>query len=246
MAKDFTFKQFHIKGFNCGMPISTDAILLGAWANILDSESILDIGAGTGILSIMCAQRNALAQIKGVELDQGAFDAATFNYLHCPWYQRLQAIHAPIVTFTQQYIQQGLTVSAIICNPPYFNSGEKAENKQRALARHTDTLSHQDLIDCCGRLLKEKGKAHFVLPKAEGEAFMALVASTNRCGLTLTRLMNVKTTVNKPVTRLLIEFTKITQQRDTGCVDTAQLIIHEGEHYSEDFVALTNDFYLKL
>jgi len=171
MAKDFTFKQFHIKASECGMPVSTDAILLGAWANIQDSCSILDIGCGTGVLSLMCAQRNAVAQITGVEIEINAFQATTTNYKNSPWKQRLHSNHIDIKHFVEQSVKQKREFEAIICNPPYFNEGEEAQNKQRAMARHTNTLSHLDLLNYCSTLLKENGSAHFVLPKTEGEAF---------------------------------------------------------------------------
>jgi len=243
MAKDFTFKQFHIKGFDCGMPVSTDAILLGAWANIQQKNSILDIGCGTGVLSIMCAQRNSLAQIIGVELDSHAVHAATVNYQNCPWLARLQAIHASITDLTQDYLERDMRVSAIICNPPYFNEGEVAAETKRAMARHTQTLSHQTLIDCCGDLLLANGTAHFVLPKFEGEQFIKRVMQSENSGLVLSRLLQIKTTVQKPVSRLLIELTKKSAPNE---VINEELIIHQGEHYSADFISLTKDFYLKL
>lgn len=246
MAKGFTFKKFHINAFECGMPVSTDAVLLGAWANIEDSSSILDIGCGTGLLSIMCAQRNVIAEIIGVEIEHNAFQATTENYKNSLWDNRLRCIQSDIKNFTAHSIKMNKKFESIICNPPYFNDGEESLNQQRAIARHTTTLSHTNLLAYCEVLLSDNGKAHFVLPKKEGEVFINLLNVTennNRYNLKLIRRADVKTTVNKPVTRILIEIVK---QQQHVKVQYEQLTIHDGEGYSDEFIDLTKDFYLKM
>lgn len=257
MAKDFTFKQFHINAFQCGMPVSTDAVLLGAWANITKVKTILDIGCGTGLLAIMCAQRNQTAQITAVEIEHNAFNAATQNSLNSLWSSRLCVKHIAI----QDFVSTAVTVDAIICNPPYFNSGEQSQTSQRAVARHTSSLSHQNLLSYCDRLLNEKGTASFILPKQEGLMFIHLLEGMQLNGsvcLTLSRLTYVKTTFNKLANRVLIELTKsalskqlmarnlITKQAKAIDVDKNELTIHDGSGYSADFISLTKDFYLKM
>lgn len=244
MAKDFTFKQFHINAFDCGMPVSTDGILLGAWADIQESRHILDIGSGSGLLSIMCAQRNAIAEITGVEIESNAFQATSKNYNKSPWKQRLHSIHIDIKDFVEQSITEGTRFESIICNPPYFNDGEQAHDKQRAIARHTSTLSHSDLLKYCELLLEDNGKAHLVLPKKEGEAFIKLLSEPRYNNqLKLMRLTDVKTTFNKPVSRILIELIKQKAQPE---IKREQIIIHNEDTYSAEFIRLTKDFYLKM
>ncbi|WP_231897915.1 tRNA1(Val) (adenine(37)-N6)-methyltransferase [Vibrio tapetis] len=233
ITKDFNFKQFSIYGGMSGMPVSTDGILLGAWSTIEKSENILDIGTGTGLLSLMCAQRNQQAKITAIELDDHAYEAATHNFSHSPWQERLCLKHQNILTW-----QPEVTFDHIICNPPYFNHGEQARLQQRAAARHTDTLPHDKLLLKAWGLLSVEGRASFILPKMEGDQFIQLATSQ---GWSLTRYCEVKTSTRKPVSRLLFELSKKPSETLIN-----ELVIHTKEQYSDDFISLTHDFYLKM
>jgi len=243
MAKSFTFKQFHIDAFQCGMPVSTDAIILGAWADIEASSTLLDLGCGTGVLALMCAQRNPIVKIKAIEIEKNAVDAARKNIANSPWRDRVSVLHQSIQSMTEDYLERGLKVEAIICNPPYFNDGISSQEESRAIARHSETLPHNVLLNCCSHLLKDEGKASFILPKKEGEAFIKLLSKPTTSLFSLTRLTSVRTTAKKDVTRVLIELTKNNQQ---DVYQHNELIIHHGEEYSADFIALTKAFYLKM
>ena len=252
MAKNFTFKQFHINAFQCGMPVSTDAILLGAWATIDSAKSILDIGCGTGLLAIMCAQRNQTALIEAIEIEEHAFNAATNNCLNSPWSSRLSVNHISL----QDFVVSKNKFDTIICNPPYFTTGKESISSQRAVARHTTTLSHETLLISCQQLLNHNGTASFVLPKKEGLAFVDLLDNlpNEESTFALSRLTYVKTTINKPATRVLIELTHFIKSPSMQLkplidqIQTAsnQLIIHTGQGYSTQFIELTNQFYLKM
>jgi len=243
MAKSFTFKQFHIDAFGCGMPVSTDAILLGAWANIDNVSSVLDIGCGTGVLALMCAQRNAQAAITGIEIEENAYLAASQNCKNSIWSNRLTIAHISL----QDYANKHSSVDAIICNPPYFNDGQQSAVSQRAMARHTASLTHQSLLVHCEKLLKDNGTASFVLPKQEGDIFINIIEQMRLSGTTLcvTRIVEIKTTLKKPVSRLLIEVTKKPVDA-LSSYQKSQLLIHDQDNYSSDFIALTKDFYLKM
>jgi len=232
-TKDFDFKQFRIYGGHSGMPVSTDGVLLGAWAEISEAKQLLDIGTGTGLLSLMCAQRYLELSIEAIDIDDQAIKAAQVNFSRSPWPSRLTLHHGSVLeyTFTNKF-------DRIICNPPYFNSGEQANNPSRATARHTDSLTHSDLLDRCDQLLNNNGKANFVLPQVEGEQFIQLAQEQ---GWYLSRLCQVKPTERKQVTRLLIEL----QKKPTETLSES-LTIHSDDGYSADFIALTKDFYLKM
>ena len=236
MAKDFTFKQFHIGAFQCGMPVSTDAVLLGAWANIESANAILDVGCGTGLLSIMSAQRNAVAKIKAIEIEINAVNAAKQNSINSPWRDRISVEQIAV----QDFAKNAQFFDFIICNPPYFNSGETSQNNQRAQARHTTTLSHSDLLQSCSLLLTSKGRANFVLPKVEGDKFVSLAEGSD---LQLSRITYVKTTAKKEVSRVLIELTK---QGQAMTCEPSQILINDKTGYSDEFIALTNLFYLNM
>ncbi|WP_372377854.1 tRNA1(Val) (adenine(37)-N6)-methyltransferase [Vibrio natriegens] len=232
-TKSFKFKQFFIEGGESGMPVSTDGVMLGAWVESPEEAEILDIGTGTGLLALMCAQRFSRAKITAVDIEATAIDAAQKNFTHSSWQERLSVFHADVLTFTPSQLFQ-----RIICNPPYFNSGEQSKQSQRATARHTDSLRHDALLYRCYQLLEEDGKASFVLPVTEGEQFIELALQQ---GWYLSRLCRVQPSERKPVHRVLFELAK--QPCDTKI---SHLIIHSSDGYSDDFVQLTREFYLKM
>ncbi|USD32058.1 MULTISPECIES: tRNA1(Val) (adenine(37)-N6)-methyltransferase [Vibrio] len=232
-TKDFSFKQFKISGGYSGMPVSTDGVLLGAWCDIKQANTILDIGTGTGLLALMCAQRNISATIDAIDIDQHALQAAEDNFTSSPWSSRLTLLEGNVLNFPF-----GTSYDAIVCNPPYFNSGEHAQSQHRATARHTLTLSHEALLQQCQKLLNADGRAWFVLPETEGRLFISLAETL---GWHLASLCEVHTTEKKPVSRLLIE---LSQHPSNTKVET--LIIQDDNGYSDKFIALTKAFYLKM
>ncbi|MBD8512776.1 methyltransferase [Photobacterium sp. CAU 1568] len=247
MNKGFTFKHFHVDDHGCGMPVSTDGVLLGAWAWVsscrdsqtqVNRQTILDIGCGSGLLSLMAAQRtqSGTADILALDIDPAAVTAAGKNFSASPWSVRLRAERQDIREWVRS--QPKGRFQAILCNPPYFNHGEQANCQRRATARHTDTLSHSELLSCLQYLLAPAGQASLILPVYEGEALLTMLADY---GLHCRRLCRVKSTAAKPVHRLLIALSP----QDGDC-DETQLTINQQGQYSAGFTALTRDFYLKL
>ncbi len=232
-TKGFKFKQFMVEGGQSGMPVSTDGVLLGAWAFEQAPTEILDIGTGTGLLTLMCAQRFPDAKIHAIDIDEHAYQAAENNIKNSLWKSRisLQKVDVLKAEFTYMF-------DAIICNPPYFNDGEHSQHAQRATARHTMTLDHQQLIKVTKTLLTPRGAASFILPVTEGEQFIDLAKQQ---GLYLSRLCKVQPTQNKPVNRLLFELRK-----EYGNCQQTELIVRNEIGYTEAFIALTRSFYLKM
>ena len=238
MAKGFTFKQFHVDDYGCGMPVSTDGVLLGTWAELPEHGQILDIGTGSGLLALIAAQRSALTalSIVAVEIDPAAAKAAGQNFERSPWSDRLQCIEQDVESWAGQ--QAPGSFGAIVCNPPYFNSGQQADCQARATARHTDSLSHHKLLAVIRHLLSDTGTASLILPEFEGRQLLKLAASHQ---LFCRRLCEVRSTEKKPVSRLLIALSP-----QPGEMHTEQLAIHHLGQYSAAFAALARDFYLKL
>lgn len=232
-TKDFHFKQFSIYGGLSGMPVSTDGVLLGAWSDFHGCREILDIGTGTGLLALMCAQRFPNAHITAADIDPQAIRAADYNFSHSAWNERLSIVHTDI----SDLVMPG-RFDGIICNPPYFTSGMPAKQSNRAIARHTQTLSHFNLINKCKDFITEEGRANFVLPITEGEHFIHLAQNQ---GWYLTRLCRVRPTASKPVNRLLIELSL----QQAACLKKS-LSVRGRNGYSDDFIRLTKDFYLKM
>lgn len=233
----FAFKQFCIKQENTAMKVSTDGILLGAWVNLSDAQTLLDIGAGTGLLSLMCKQRAKCLAITAVEIESGAFQDASLNIQNSPWQEDIILLQSAIQDF-----QTETKFDLVISNPPYFNDSLKGPSASRNLARHTDSLSFSTLISEFKRFSHSQSRLAVVLPYLEGSEFIALAQQQE---LQLVRKCEVKTTEHKAVSRLLLEFEYAT---NCSLIEPVMesLCIHKEGQYSADFTALCCDFYLKM
>jgi len=196
----FTFKQFKVEHDRCAMKVSTDGILLGAWANLSDAKSLLDIGTGTGLLALMCQQRSNDLAITAVEVDEAAYNQALQNSANSPW-PNINVVHTTIQVF--EYTQP---FDVVISNPPYFNQSLKGQSGTRNTARHTDGLSFEDLINAFKRLSHSGSRFSLILPSIEGALFIKL--ATQR-GLYLNAHCQVKTTPTKAFSRSLMSFSTI-------------------------------------
>ena len=104
MEMPFKFKQFTINQNRCAMKIGTDAVLLGAWTSLeANPFSILDIGAGTGVLALMMAQRSSAELIDAIEIDDAAYEQCVDNFEQSPWADRLFCYHAALDEFVEDF-----------------------------------------------------------------------------------------------------------------------------------------------
>jgi tRNA1Val (adenine37-N6)-methyltransferase len=230
----FRFKQFTIHQERCGMKVGTDGVLLGAWVNIQDSKRILDVGTGTGIIALMLAQR-IMAKVDAIEIEQESYLQAVENVAQSQWNDRIAVINTSLQQFS---INTETKYDLVICNPPFFNDSLKAKEDKRNYARHSDSLSSDELISSCLSILKPKSRLAIIMPFAEGSVF--IVEATKK-GLFCTRKTNVKSIPNTPIIRLLMEFSQVPEPTKED-----YLVIGTGEHeqYSEKYKELTKDFYI--
>jgi tRNA1Val (adenine37-N6)-methyltransferase len=209
--------------------------MLGAWAQLKDAKNVLDIGTGTGILALMAAQRS-VAQIVAVEPDPGSYMQAGLNISDSPWHNRITLIN----TRVQDYFPAaGLLFDAVITNPPYFVDSLPNPDPGKAMTRHSFNLSHLELLEAALRLMTSSGILQLVLPVNEAGQFIEMAASL---GLYCQRKLIVKPIPAIPPSRVLM-----TLGRSQGSVEESTIIIEqEGRHnYSDEYVSLTKDFYLK-
>ena len=141
---NFQFKRFVIEQDLCAMKVGTDGVLLGAWAD--GGKRILDIGAGTGLIALMMAQRFTDALITGVELDGDACRQAMENVANSPFSDRVGLLNESIQCFAAKTEYQH-TFDAIVCNPPFFENSLRNRDEKETLARHNDLLPWTDLVD---------------------------------------------------------------------------------------------------
>ena len=160
----FKFKQFEIHQDRCAMKVGTDGVLLGAWAP--GGKRILDIGSGTGLISLMMAQRCQEAQVIGVDLDAEACDEARENVAASPFADRVS-----IACCRLQDYESAEKVDAIVSNPPFFLNSLKNPDSKRSMARHADSLPFRDLFLGVKRLLSEEGVFSVIVPSEVLDAF---------------------------------------------------------------------------
>ncbi|AZG74521.1 tRNA1(Val) (adenine(37)-N6)-methyltransferase [Shewanella livingstonensis] len=249
----FTFKQFHIDDKECGMAVSTDAVLLGAWAELTQSSYILDIGAGSGLLSLMAAQRSPQHNsIIAVEIDSAAAKACQFNINQSPWSDTVQLFHGAIQDFQQQHHKNNAPLfEHIICNPPYFEQGTQAKNSARADARHTNTLSFAELQSAISQLLAPQGTASVILPQ---QSLTSFIQQLNAYGLFVAKQFDIISIEGKLPNRSILAIQHqqaMTQQQINTYlpVETQylQMTIRDKQgRYSETMIDLCRPFYLKL
>lgn len=218
------------------MKVGTDGVLLGAWADMTDVKTVLDIGTGTGVIALMVAQRSGSDTIiDAVEINDEATRDAQENFSTSPWVNRIHLHHTTI-----QAYQAKTKYDLIISNPPYFINSYKPEDEHRRTARHCEALSFQDLLKAADQWLNPQGRLAIILPPEEGKIFKALAQTA---GMACTRHWTFRTRRSKQAERLLIEFAKVPKSIDQGEV---LLYEHEsGEVWSAEYTALTREFYLK-
>ncbi|MBC3766909.1 methyltransferase [Neptunicella marina] len=215
------------------MKVGTDSIMLGSWVKPGNARRMLDVGTGSGLLALMLAQEAGAADfdIVAIDIDQAAVEQAGRNIAASLWSDKIRVFYQSL-----QLCEKG-PFDLIISNPPYYPAGQSFD-PQRQQARHQAGLNFDDLMRHVARLLADNGRFACVIP-AQFER--QLLNSAAQSALYLNRRLAVKSTPNKAVSRLLLEFSA----QQAASADKVQLFIRNlnGE-YSEDYKNLCREFYL--
>jgi len=238
MAKNsyFRFKQFTIHQDKCAMKVCTDACILGASADLGNSKRILDIGAGTGLLSLMTAQRYPSVLIDAVELDTDACLQAVDNVAESPFSGQISLFNTAIQEFAPAY-----QYDSIITNPPFFQSDLLSPNSQKNQAHHSTSLTFSDLLTVIDRLLTDQGRFHILLPTDESEVFYQ---KAKALGWFMTNNLTLQHNKDKKPFRRIMTFGRSYFAENE--IDNGILNIY-GENnkvYDQEFVSLMKDFYM--
>ncbi|MBS1488381.1 MAG: methyltransferase [Bacteroidetes bacterium] len=229
----FRFKEFEIEDKNASMKVGTDAVLLGAWAEVSNAQHILDVGTGCGIIALMLAQRTTEGTtIEGVDIDDKNIRQANENLMTTRWCNRVLFHHASLQSFHSLH-QYDLIVS----NPPYFQNSLLPPTHSRQQARHNHSLPFEDLITHSKRLLKVTGKLCLILPVTEGNQFKESALQHHLC---LEKEVAVFIKASKPQERWLLEFSL-----SNGKTTTEKIVLFDDNgSKSKPYQNLTDKFYL--
>ncbi|MBK7628876.1 MAG: methyltransferase [Bacteroidales bacterium] len=230
----FTFKEFTIFQEKAAFKVGTDGVLLGAVADAINRKYILDIGTGTGLITIMLAQR-CEAEIVSIEPDYESFLQAEENVAKCKWRSRIKLINCDLQSFNPEERKFDLIVS----NPPFFSDSLKNPDPRKSSARHNDSLSSADLLNGVAKLLNDGGIFQLIMPYVEGTIF---IAEAQQYGLYCNKILKIKPLPTSDVRRLIMTFS-----RERLKLTEKILTIERGERheFTDDYKALTKDFYLK-
>ncbi len=234
----FKFKEFSVEQDRTAMKIGTDGVLLGAWSPIPENcFSVLDIGTGTGIIALMMAQRSQAEQVDAIEIDEQAYEQASENFENSPWNDRLFCFHAGLDELIDEPEDE---YDLIISNPPFYSEDFKSSNNQRDLARFQDAMPFEMLLEAADLLLSENGIFSVIIPFKEEAHFLALAKEFELFSFKITR---VKGTPASEIKRSLLAFSR----NETLEIEINELVIETERHvYTEEYIALTKDFYLKM
>lgn len=228
MMKSFKFQQFEIQQSKKVFRVGTDAVLLGVWANVSDVEKILEVGTGTGIVSLMLAQRNPKAKIIAIDIDENAVNLAKLNFQNSPFSERLKVIEKDFNQFETKE-----KFDFVVSNPPYF---EENTSSKDVLARQKITLNFQQLIQNAAKLLSENATFCVIIPSDFGEEILNLAEKDN---LFLTQKINIFGIKGGELKRLILTFSKNFQPLQ----ETNFVIEKSPRNYSDDYLERTKAFH---
>jgi len=233
----FKFKQFEINQDKTAMKVGTDGVLLGAWATVdWNPYSVLDIGTGTGLIALQLAQRSEAELIDAIEIDTNAYEQAVDNFENSIWNDRLFCYHASLNEFVDEIEEK---YDLIISNPPFYTENYLSTDESRNKARFSSALPFEELITSVAKLLSDNGQFSVIIPFKEKEDFIK-IAKTN--ALFPTRICNVKGNKSSSFKRSLIEFSFLEKEY----LETTLIIEIERHQYTDVYIDLVQDFYLKM
>jgi tRNA1Val (adenine37-N6)-methyltransferase len=244
----FKFKQFTIEQDKCAMKVCTDACLFGAFiANCqLPTEHCLDVGTGTGLLSLMLAQKNDAVLIDAFEIDSDAAEQAKENFAASPWADRLEIFNKDILTLAPDPLiaaEKQKAVSKkydlIICNPPFFEDDLRSPYEAKNKAKHDTALTLVELLHIADIHVTAGGIFAVLLPYLRVDYF---IEESAKVDLHLAKQVLIKQTPKHPFFRGILFFSRTKQEPKRSEI----IIKDESDHYTAAFAEALKDYYLYL
>lgn len=234
--RPFKFKQFDVSHYRSSMKVGVDAVILGAWADVSAAKTILDVGCGCGVISLMCAQRNPEATITAIDIHPESIAEAQENFSLSAWNERLKAELADFNEFCHNFREK---FDYIISNPPYFDSGIDTPETVREKARHQGNLSPEIILEKGRALLTPQGKIGMVIPFEQSDKIKEFA---QLYGMSACRELIMTGREGREPKRVFIEFYFNSNQD----LRTEYLTLEKADgEYTEEYRSLCHDFYLK-
>ena len=230
----FHFQEFSIIQEVSSMKVGTDSVILGAWTPAYEPQRILDIGAGTGILSLMMAQRFPTASIHSIEIDPETAEECKQNITLSPWKERISVFQMDIRNFSASN-----SYDLILSNPPFFSEDTHSPNQKRSLARASHSLPFAQLLNCVNKFLSPQGNFSVVIPYKEETSFLQEATYYSLYPL---QKLYLKGTPSSPIKR---SFLLLSHQQVTQILIKLLIVEKERHQYTEEYQELTKNFYLK-
>ena len=233
-SRPFFFKKFALFHHRSTMKIGTDAILLARWVEVNENDAVLDIGTGCGLIPLMLAQKG-VKSVDAVEIDRDSYEEATQNFSNSAWKSQLFAVNDDVKHYSEVCTKK---YDLIVSNPPFFFGDNIPEKAKKGLARHTNTLSYNDLLISVKKLLKSDGRFALVLPARESKTFLK---DAENQGFYLKKEMKIVPIEGKEPNRINMQL--VVNQVDK--TENEIFVLRTPDHsFTKDYKEFLKDYYL--
>jgi len=227
----FNFKYFSVKQSDSAMKVGTDSMLLGAFVDVKHNLKGLDIGSGTGVLSLMVAQKNSQIEIDAIEIDSLASKECSYNFEQSAWSDRLQCYNQDFIDF-----DSNKKYDLIFSNPPYYTTTKYNDDLRRTAARHEESLPIKLLLDNAQKHLSINGVVWLILPYSDFEKWNSIARDF---GLFCSIKIKIKGKENKKPNRVIASF-----GTSEYPVKTKNFVLRNDDNsYTDEYISLTKEFH---
>ena len=233
-CRPFFFKKFGMFHHRSTMRIGTDAVLFAQWVPIFESDYVLDVGTGSGIIPMILSQKNANS-VDAVELDTDSYEEAKLNFSISVWSDKLNVFNKDVRIFADEVNKK---YDLIVSNPPYYASDVKPIKEKKVMARHVSTLSFRDLLFSAKKMMKENSRFALVLPFYESRLF---IKEAEQLGFYLQKEMHIIPIEGKDANRVNMQFVL----NEVNKLETEYFTIRNKDYsYTEEYKTFLKDYYL--